>query len=36
MSETLWAKQSPSRVHKPAEAVKAQPVKKAAKKAKKA
>ncbi len=36
MSEALWNKQAPSRVQKPAEAVDAAPVKKAAKKAKKA
>ena len=40
MSDALWQKQAPSRVQKPSEAVqdapKAAPVKKAAKKAKKA
>jgi hypothetical protein len=36
MSDKLWNKQAPSRVQKPAEAVEAAPVKKAAKKAKKA
>jgi hypothetical protein len=36
MSDELWNKQAPSRVQKPAEAVEAAPVKKAAKKAKKA
>lgn len=36
MSKALWDKQAPSRVHKPAEAPEPAPVKKAAKKAKKA
>ena len=36
MSEALWDKQAPSRVEKPVKAVEAAPVKKAAKKAKKA